>query len=85
MRKIELFRIGMYTFAVEAEVYDEPSKYGIDNGRISKLYLRRIPYPLVNIDDMTVIAFYDREWVIKPNNESDIEAYEMAKKLLLTT
>lgn len=56
MWKVELFRIGTYGFVVEEKVYDEPSKYGIDNGRISKLYLRRFPYPVENVDDMTVIA-----------------------------
>lgn len=83
MWKEKRFKIGMYMFKVEAKIYDEPSKYGIDNGRISKLYLTKVPCPLENLNDTTVVAHYDREWVIKPNDDFDIKAYETAKKLLL--
>lgn len=37
--------------------YDKPSKFGIDNGRISKL--------LIKFCDLT-LASYDRGWDVKP-------------------
>ena len=37
--------------------YEEPSKYGIDDGRISKLTLKQ---------DGKVVANYDRGWDVKP-------------------
>lgn len=40
--------------------YENPSKYGIKNGRISKLLLKI---------DGKVVANYDRGWNIKPQNE----------------
>ena len=40
--------------------YENPSKYGIKNGRISKLLLKI---------DGKVVANYDRGWDIKPQNE----------------
>ena len=48
-------------YAVSAKVYSEPSQYGIDNGRISKL----------NIKDAEgyTIANYDRGWDVIPKEE----------------
>lgn len=74
------FKIGMQQFEVEAKVFEKPSKYGIDEGRISKLYLRRNHYPFVIKD---TIALYDRGWVIEPRDDADKKAYEFAKKLIL--
>ena len=47
----------------EVKVYDEGSIYGIDEGRISKLWLE---------DDDTgfCLASYDRGWDIMPCNEA---------------
>ena len=47
-----------YTFA--AKVFDEGSIYGINEGRISKLEIRR---------DKTFLLNYDRGWDIKPSKE----------------
>ena len=41
----------------EVKVYDSPSQFGIDGGRISKLILKRKD---------EVVCNYDREWIIKP-------------------
>lgn len=51
------------TYKVQAKVFDEPSQYGINNGRISKLWVKEDGYP-VAID-------YDRGWVdgVPPYNE----------------
>mgnify|MGYP005775497811 CR=1 FL=1 len=50
--------------------YDNPSKYGIDGGRISKLMLK--------IGD-EIVANYDRGWDIRPMNE----AAETALRILV--
>lgn len=50
--------------------YKNPSKFGINNGRISKLILK--------IDD-TIVANYDRGWDIRPT----CEAAEAALAILL--
>lgn len=50
--------------------YEQPSKYGIDGGRISKLMLK--------IGD-EIVANYDRGWDIRPTNE----AAETALHILL--
>ena len=39
------------------KVYEEPSMFGIDGGKISKLMLKR---------DSKVVCNYDRGWDIKP-------------------
>ena len=41
--------------------FDEPSKYGIDGGRISKLYIKD------KKTDKDVIV-YDRGWAVKPSS-----------------
>jgi hypothetical protein len=43
--------------------FDEPSEWGIDEGRISKLEIR--------IDGKTVVE-YDRGWNVEPDEENDI-------------
>ena len=42
------------------KVYDEPSKLGINNGKISKLQLKQ---------DGEVVANYDRGWDIRPTTK----------------
>lgn len=44
--------------------YDRPSQYGIDGGRISKLYIK--------FGNETVN--YDRGWDVEPKNEEQKEA-----------
>ena len=46
----------------QAKVYDTPSKYGINQGRISK--------QSVQLDGQTVIN-YDRGWDKKPSTEAE--------------
>lgn len=50
--------------------YEEPSKYGINNGRISKLMLK------INGE---IVCNYDRGWDIRPVNK----AAEAALQILL--
>lgn len=45
----------------QAKVYDEGSIYGINEGRISKLWMSR--------DGKTVVS-YDRGWDIRPDAEA---------------
>lgn len=51
-------------FRFEIKHYDEPSIYGIDEGRISKLWLRRR-------DSREVAASYDRGWDKQPSFSDD--------------
>ena len=44
----------------DVKVYDQPSKHGIDGGRISKLTIRK---------DGDLVANYDRGWDIEPVGE----------------
>ena len=50
------------------KVFEEPSEYGINKGRISKLTLKA---------NKRVIANYDRGWDIMPTSELASEALEM--------
>ena len=43
-----------------AKVFEEGSHFGINEGRISKLEIRR---------DKQILLNYDRDWDIKPNKE----------------
>ena len=61
---------GNVTVKYQAKVYDEGSRYGINNGRISKLMLR---------SNGRVIYSYDRGEDIEPQNE----AAEIALAILL--
>ena len=55
-----------------AKVYDEPSMYGINEGRISKLQIK--------IDGVAVVE-YERGWVLEPE-ESD-QAAQIALAIIL--
>lgn len=48
--------VGEYTF--EAKLFDDPSSFGIGNGRVSKLSIYHTTDCIVN---------YDRGWDIKPS------------------
>jgi hypothetical protein len=49
-----------------AKVYDIGSNFGIDNGRVSKLDIRR---------NGRIIANYDRGWDVSPSKSADVAAY----------
>ena len=51
---------GTYSYEFEAKVYDIPSHNGIDDGCISKLYVKDI------MTDTEVIG-YDRGWYLEPH------------------
>lgn len=52
-------------YAWSGKIYEEPSKFGINNGKISKLTVNKNGKVVVN---------YDRGWDIKPKNKQDKEA-----------
>lgn len=51
-----------------AKIFEEPSRYGINQGKISKLTLR---------NDNKIIANYDRGWDIAPTNRLARKALKM--------
>ena len=50
------------------KVYEEPSRFGIDEGRISKLMLKR---------GGKVVCNYDRGWDIEPVDKNTELAYQV--------
>lgn len=54
---------GGETYVFQAKHYDDPSRFGIDGGRVSKLCIRR--------DGVAkdVIA-YERGWLVEPRTEA---------------
>jgi hypothetical protein len=56
----------------EAKVFDAGSKYGIDGGKVSKLYIRSA--------SKGEICNYDRGWDVKPTPENKAE-YDAVMKL----
>lgn len=56
----------------EAKVYDEPSHYGINGGRVSKLWMR-------DVATREVVCAYDRGWSVRPQTP---EAKEAMKEVL---
>ena len=53
-------KIGRSIFQYWVKHYDEPSHFGIGNGRISKLMIKR---------GGEIVCNYDRGWDIKPVDE----------------
>ena len=51
----------------EAKVYDDPSDYGINGSRVSKLVVSDTPHFGIN----DAILSYDRGWDIEPENDED--------------
>lgn len=51
-------------YQVSAKVFNEPSQYGINHGRISKLWVKEKGYP--------VAINYDRGWVDAPPHNEDL-------------
>ena len=50
------------------KVYDEPSQYGINGGKISKLMIKR---------NGQIVCNYDRGWDVQPVDEDTQFAYEI--------
>ena len=50
-------------FEASILAFDEPSRYGIDNGRISKLYI------VERTRTLKVVCDYDRGWDVRPSKE----------------
>jgi hypothetical protein len=59
--------VGILNF--EAKLFDEPSKYGINNGRVSKLH---ISYP-----SSQCILNYDRGWDIEPEPQYLLDYFKV--------
>lgn len=57
--------LSMPGYSFEAKLYDEPSHYGIGEGKISKLDLRK---------DGALVARYDRGWDLEPKTAEQREA-----------
>lgn len=59
-------------YKVQYLAFDEPSQYGIDKGKISKLWIKK---------GSKVVCNYDRGWDIKPEDPTDKAFYdEIIKK-----
>lgn len=58
-------KIGPYEF--QAWVFDEASIYGINNGRVSKLFMSK---------QKETIVRYDRKWELEPTDKKGIAAYQ---------
>ncbi len=61
----------MEGYDYEVLVFPKGSQYGINKGRISKLYIRN--------KDKKTVAEYERGWTFKPN---DAEGQRILKKVL---
>lgn len=59
-------KIGKDEFNIEAKVFEEPSDFGIDNGKISKLRI-------TNKTDSKQEINYDRGWDIKPHKSGSLK------------
>ena len=55
-------KVGSDIYHYQVKVYDTPSQYGIQRGRISKLSVR--------LNDQVVIG-YDRGWYKKPSTQEE--------------
>ena len=60
-------------YRYEAKVFDYPSQFGINGGRVSKLYIYRTSGNENMICDIPVVI-YDRYWELKPQTELYKEA-----------
>lgn len=59
--------IGPYRY--EAKVYNNPSKYGINGGRVSKL-------TVIDTDSFLIVCKYDRGWDITPGDSKAIKVVQ---------
>ena len=65
-------KIGKSSYRYCAKVYDEGSEWGINEGRVSKLWISK---------DGKTVCNYDRGWDIKPTDPDT----ELALEILLHT
>lgn len=63
----------MFGIYYEVKHFKEGSVFGINEGRVSKLYMKR--------RNGNVFCCYDRGWGIEPDPK-DVEAYSLYKMLL---
>ena len=70
MVKEGALKVNSSWFHYQLKVYDRPSRFGIEHGRISKLTLTR---------KGEVVCNYDRGWDVKPVDKDT----EMALQILL--
>ena len=61
------------TYYYQAKIFDEPSRYDIKNGRVSKL--------VIYDANGKLCCQYDRGWVEKPNTD---ELKELVRKIVST-
>jgi hypothetical protein len=71
MWKEGTLEIGASVFRYCIKVYGEGSDYGIDEGRISKLMLKR---------DGKIVCNYDRGWDVRPRDPDTKQALASLKK-----
>lgn len=65
-----VLRVRNSVFKFSVKHFDEGSQYGIENGRISKLMLKR---------DGVTVCNYDRGWDVLPVDEDTETALEILK------
>lgn len=68
MWKEGALKVGSSWFHYWIKVFDEPSRFGIEGGRISKLMLKR---------KGEIVCHYDRSWDIKPTDEDTENALQI--------
>lgn len=61
-------KVGTRKFAVSVLAFDEPSDYGIDCGRVSKLQIR-------DAETRRTVVSYDRGWDVRPTDADAVVAY----------
>ena len=66
-------KIGRKVISYQVKHYEEGSRFGIEGGRISKLWL-------FDKADRTVLASYERGWDKKPRTAAARKAYAMLIK-----
>ena len=71
MWKMDIIRINGHCYFCEFKVYEIGSQFGIDGGRISKLWIKR------NGLKEVVVCNYDRGWDIRPINEEAKTVFQM--------
>jgi hypothetical protein len=71
---------GEYT--VSAKLFDEGSRYGINNGRVSMLSIHETAKTTDKNWFDGCIVNYDRGWDIRPKTEKDKEVFKAVLKFL---
>lgn len=59
--KVGYIKLGSYAFDFEAKVFDEGSEFGINGGRISKLFV-------TERNENVCLISYDRGWDLEPQD-----------------